>query len=162
MKKLFIFFFILFNSILNAQNDSLEKVIIEFNRFKYPDTKYYIDFKKNEVQCVMKYKISDDSDKIILDKTYKFSDEQVINFKNELDLNIPDSIIHKSEDAFDGGGFIIDFFRKNGNTSAASIPLAMDILLEKHPEMHGKLALLIGYGAGLVYAGQVVQLPPAP
>jgi hypothetical protein len=117
MKKLFIFFFILFNSILNAQNDSLEKVIIEFNRFKYPDTKYYIDFKKNEVQCVMKYKISDDSDKIILDKTYKFSDEQVINFKNELDLNIPDSIIHKSEDAFDGGGFIIDFFRKNGNTS---------------------------------------------
>ena len=45
---------------------------------------------------------------------------------------------------------------------AASIPLAMDVLLEKHPEMHGKLALLIGYGAGLVYAGQVVQLPPAP
>jgi hypothetical protein len=28
--------------------------------------------------------------------------------------------------------------------------------------MHGKVALLIGYGAGLVYAGQVVQLPPAP
>jgi len=24
------------------------------------------------------------------------------------------------------------------------------------------LALLIGYGAGLVYAGQVVKLPPAP
>jgi hypothetical protein len=38
----------------------------------------------------------------------------------------------------------------------------MDVLLEKHPEMHGKLALLIGYGAGLVYAGQVVQLPPTP
>ena len=117
MKKLFIFFFILSYSSLNAQNDSLEKVIIEFNRFKYPDTKYYIDFKKNEVQCVMKYKTSDDSDKIILDKTYKFSNEQFINFKNELDLNIPDSIIHKSEDAFDGGGFTIDFFRNNGNTS---------------------------------------------
>ena len=52
--------------------------------------------------------------------------------------------------------------RTNGNTSAASIPLAMDALLEKHPELHGKLALLIGYGAGLVYAGQVVQLPPKP
>jgi len=24
------------------------------------------------------------------------------------------------------------------------------------------LALLIGYGAGLVYAGQVVELPPKP
>ena len=57
---------------------------------------------------------------------------------------------------------IADDIRVNGNTSAASIPLAMDVLLEAHPELHGKLALLIGYGAGLVYAGQVVQLPPAP
>jgi 3-oxoacyl-[acyl-carrier-protein] synthase-3 len=38
----------------------------------------------------------------------------------------------------------------------------MDVLLDKHPELHGKLALLIGYGAGLVYAGQVVELPPKP
>jgi len=57
---------------------------------------------------------------------------------------------------------IADDIRKNGNTSAASIPLAMDALLENHPELHGKLALLIGYGAGLVYAGQVVKLPPKP
>jgi len=57
---------------------------------------------------------------------------------------------------------IADDIRKNGNTSAASIPLAMDSLLENHPQLHGKLALLIGYGAGLVYAGQVVKLPPKP
>jgi len=57
---------------------------------------------------------------------------------------------------------IADDIRVNGNTSAASIPLAMDVLLEAHPELHGTLALLIGYGAGLVYAGQVVQLPPVP
>ncbi len=57
---------------------------------------------------------------------------------------------------------IADDIRVNGNTSAASIPLAMDALLEKHPELHGQLALLIGYGAGLVYAAQVVQLPPKP
>ena len=55
---------------------------------------------------------------------------------------------------------IADDIRLNGNTSAASIPLAMDILLEQNPELHGTLALLIGYGAGLVYAAQVVQLPP--
>ena len=55
---------------------------------------------------------------------------------------------------------IADDIRVNGNTSAASIPLAMDVLLEQHPELHGQLALLIGYGAGLVYAAQVVQLPP--
>lgn len=52
--------------------------------------------------------------------------------------------------------------RTSGNTSAASIPLAMTALLEEQPSLHGGLALLIGYGAGLVYAGQVVKLPPAP
>ena len=57
---------------------------------------------------------------------------------------------------------IADDIRVNGNTSAASIPMAMDVLLEAHPELHGTLALLIGYGAGLVYAAQVVQLPPKP
>ncbi len=57
---------------------------------------------------------------------------------------------------------VADDIRVNGNTSAASIPLAMDVLLEAHPELHGTLALLIGYGAGLVYAAQVVQLPPKP
>jgi 3-oxoacyl-[acyl-carrier-protein] synthase-3 len=66
------------------------------------------------------------------------------------DMKMPESVL------------IADDIRSNGNTSAASIPLAMDALLEKHPEMHGKLALIIGYGAGLVYAGQVVKLPPKP
>jgi 3-oxoacyl-[acyl-carrier-protein] synthase-3 len=66
------------------------------------------------------------------------------------EMNIPDNVI------------IADDVRVNGNTSAASIPLAMDALLDQHPELHGKLALIIGYGAGLVYAGQVVKLPPKP
>ncbi|CAB4577231.1 MAG: beta-ketoacyl-ACP synthase III [Actinobacteria bacterium] len=66
------------------------------------------------------------------------------------EMNIPESVI------------IADDVRVNGNTSAASIPLAMDALLDQHPELHGKLALIIGYGAGLVYAGQVVKLPPKP
>lgn len=46
-----------------------------------------------------------------------------------------------------------------GNTSAASIPLAMHALLEEHPELSGGLALTIGFGAGLVYGSQVVELP---
>ena len=52
--------------------------------------------------------------------------------------------------------------RTTGNTSSASIPLAMDQLLNEHPDLHGKNALLIGFGAGLVYAAQVVELPPKP
>jgi 3-oxoacyl-[acyl-carrier-protein] synthase III len=46
-----------------------------------------------------------------------------------------------------------------GNTSAASIPLAMHRLLEEHPEASGGCALQIGFGAGLVFGAQVVILP---
>ena len=48
---------------------------------------------------------------------------------------------------------------RTGNTSAASIPLAMERMLEEGEAPHGGVALLIGFGAGLVYAAQVVQLP---
>lgn len=49
-----------------------------------------------------------------------------------------------------------------GNTSAASIPLAMAQLMDSGAVPPGGAALLIGFGAGLNYAGQVVALPPAP
>lgn len=48
---------------------------------------------------------------------------------------------------------------RQGNTSAASIPLAMHALLEEHPELSGGLALTIGFGAGLVFGSQIVELP---
>lgn len=48
---------------------------------------------------------------------------------------------------------------ESGNTSAASIPLAMHRVLKEHPELSGKLALQIGFGAGLVFGAQVVVLP---
>ncbi len=46
-----------------------------------------------------------------------------------------------------------------GNTSAASIPLATERLLAEGSARPGDLALQIGFGAGLVYAAQVVVLP---
>jgi 3-oxoacyl-[acyl-carrier-protein] synthase III len=66
------------------------------------------------------------------------------------EIGIPDSVV------------IAHDIRTSGNTSAASVPLAMSALLKDRPDLHGGLALLIGYGAGLVYAGQVVELPPKP
>ena len=47
----------------------------------------------------------------------------------------------------------------SGNTSAGTIPIATHHLLEQHPELSGKLALQIGFGAGLTWAGQVIRLP---
>jgi 3-oxoacyl-[acyl-carrier-protein] synthase III len=46
-----------------------------------------------------------------------------------------------------------------GNTSAASIPLAMARMVDEGQVASGGLALLIGFGAGLSYAAQVVELP---
>jgi 3-oxoacyl-[acyl-carrier-protein] synthase-3 len=46
-----------------------------------------------------------------------------------------------------------------GNTSAASIPLATERMLREGEAKSGGLALQIGFGAGLVYAAQVVVLP---
>ncbi|HRA75693.1 MAG TPA: beta-ketoacyl-ACP synthase III [Propionicimonas sp.] len=49
--------------------------------------------------------------------------------------------------------------RSLGNNSAATIPMAMDALLASGEARSGQTALVIGFGAGLVYAGQVITLP---
>jgi 3-oxoacyl-[acyl-carrier-protein] synthase-3 len=48
---------------------------------------------------------------------------------------------------------------EQGNTSAASIPLAMDRLRESGQLPSGGVALLVGFGAGLSFAAQIVRLP---
>ena len=112
MKKIIIFLFIFSNFILKAQNNRIEKVIIEFNYFKYLDTEYKIDYSKKEINCVLKHKISKNSDTIFSNKTYRFTNKQFKKIKKELKKNIPDSIIHKSESAFDGGGFVIKYYNR--------------------------------------------------
>jgi 3-oxoacyl-(acyl-carrier-protein) synthase III len=46
-----------------------------------------------------------------------------------------------------------------GNTSSASVPLALDALHEAGALAPASTALLVGFGAGLNFAGQVVTLP---
>jgi 3-oxoacyl-[acyl-carrier-protein] synthase-3 len=48
---------------------------------------------------------------------------------------------------------------EQGNTSAASIPLALARMVEEGTAKSGDTALLIAFGAGLAYAAQVVTLP---
>ena len=49
--------------------------------------------------------------------------------------------------------------RYQGNTSSASIPLAIERLYDDGVVESGQNALILGFGAGLCYAGQVIQLP---
>nr|WP_207222576.1 beta-ketoacyl-ACP synthase III [Herbihabitans rhizosphaerae] len=56
---------------------------------------------------------------------------------------------------------IADDVIRYGNTSAASIPIALDTLITEGTVEHNGTALLFGFGAGLCYAAQVVTLPTA-
>ncbi len=46
-----------------------------------------------------------------------------------------------------------------GNTSSASIPLALSRMIERGQLPSGSPALLIGFGAGITYAAQVITVP---
>lgn len=46
-----------------------------------------------------------------------------------------------------------------GNTSAASVPLALSRVVADGSVRSGDLALMLAFGAGLTYAGQVVRVP---
>jgi 3-oxoacyl-[acyl-carrier-protein] synthase-3 len=48
---------------------------------------------------------------------------------------------------------------ESGNTSAASIPLALSKLVERREVPAGAPVLLMGFGGGLTYAGQVIRCP---
>ncbi len=54
---------------------------------------------------------------------------------------------------------VADSISVSGNTSAASIPIAVVDLARRGATRAGQLALLVGFGAGLSYAAQVIRLP---
>lgn len=54
---------------------------------------------------------------------------------------------------------VADDIVTSGNTSSASIPMAMDHMRAAGRINSGDTALLVGFGAGLSYAGQVVVCP---
>jgi 3-oxoacyl-[acyl-carrier-protein] synthase III len=54
---------------------------------------------------------------------------------------------------------VADDIVHSGNTSSASIPMALDHLRAAGRTRSGDVVLLVGFGAGLSYAAQVVVLP---
>jgi len=48
--------------------------------------------------------------------------------------------------------------REYGNTSAASIIIALDDYLERYPESQGKKALLVGFGGGFTWGSAIITL----
>jgi len=77
--------------------------------------------------------------------THQANERIIDEFAKQLEL--PENVVIAKD--------IVD----TGNTSAASIPLAMHRLLEEGQVTSGGYALQIGFGAGLAFAAQVVELP---
>lgn len=77
--------------------------------------------------------------------THQANERIIDEFAKQLEL--PESVVVAKD--------IVD----TGNTSAASIPLAMHRLLAEGKVQSGGYALQIGFGAGLAFAAQVVELP---
>jgi 3-oxoacyl-[acyl-carrier-protein] synthase-3 len=48
---------------------------------------------------------------------------------------------------------------ESGNTSAATVPLALSKMVERGEVPSGSPVLLLGFGSGLAFAGQVVIAP---
>ncbi len=76
---------------------------------------------------------------------------------HQANLRIIESMTRKL--GFNEGTVIARDVVQSGNTSAASVPLALTALLESGEAKSGDLALVLGYGAGLTFAGQVLTLP---
>jgi 3-oxoacyl-[acyl-carrier-protein] synthase-3 len=54
---------------------------------------------------------------------------------------------------------VADDIVTSGNTSSASIPLALSHMSERGELPSGTSALLMGFGAGICYAAQVITVP---
>ncbi|WP_296140278.1 beta-ketoacyl-ACP synthase III [uncultured Tessaracoccus sp.] len=84
---------------------------------------------------------------------------------HELDVFVPHQANNRITDSMlrhlelPEGVVVARDIRHMGNTSAASVPLAIEGLLESGRATSGQTALIIGFGAGLVFGGQVITLP---
>lgn len=83
----------------------------------------------------------------------------------DLDLFVPHQANMRITDAMAKAMKLPDHVRvardiaEQGNTSAASIPLALARMYDEGTARSGDLALFIAFGAGLAYAAQVVRVP---
>ena len=76
---------------------------------------------------------------------------------HQANTRIIDGIVKRL--ALSDGAVVAKDLMESGNTSSASMPLALSKLIERGEVASGTPVLLFGFGGGLTYAGQVVRCP---
>jgi hypothetical protein len=115
IKQLVFAAFLLVFFLGNAQANDVEKISIHFNMFKRPNVTYTVDFKKNEMTCVM-LRFGNVGEPVF-DKKYVFTKDKIVKLQNEINKDVPATVVRVEESAIDGGGFTITYFKTDGKTS---------------------------------------------
>ena len=92
-----------------------------------------------------------------LEKTGITADELDVFIPHQANMRIVDALARAAK--LPDKVQVADDITHMGNTSAASVPLAMHAMLADGRAKSGDTALLIAFGAGLAYAAQVVTIP---
>jgi 3-oxoacyl-[acyl-carrier-protein] synthase III len=123
------------------------------NGLELLDTQYLVQNGREVFRWVVRN--VPDNVRQILEKT-KTSKEQVDWFiPHSANLRLIEPICEKLEFPMEKTLYSLVNF---GNTSAATIPLALDIGIREGKVKNGDKVLMYGFGAGLVHAGQLLEL----
>lgn len=86
---------------------------------------------------------------------YKISDIDVF-IPHQANIRITEALVKLC--GFRSDVIVADSVRKYGNTLSASLPLALFDLIENNQVSEGSKVLMVGFGSGMIYGGQVVTL----
>ncbi len=95
--------------------------------------------------------------KEILDKSGLQAGELAAFVPHQANIRITDALVKKLD--LEDSVVIARDIQHAGNTSSASIPLALHALRESGQVTKGQPFLMVGFGAGLAFAGQVALVP---
>ncbi|MFB1052003.1 ketoacyl-ACP synthase III [Paraliobacillus sp. JSM ZJ581] len=96
-----------------------------------------------------------DNIKVLLDKTQLTIDQVDWFIPHSANLRLIEPICEKLDYPIEKTLYSLVNF---GNTSAATIPLALDLGIRENKVKNGDKVLLYGFGSGLVHAGQLLEL----
>ena len=108
-----IFQILSFNTYSQNNND-IQRLIFEFDYFKHPSTKFEIDYQTNTLTTFVLGNKRNGKKEVVFKKAYPFLNKQIFQFNSIITKNVPKKDIVKEESAYDGGGFKINFIKKNG------------------------------------------------
>ena len=132
-----------------------------FNNLSYPDKELVLTVKNNRIAMDGKkvyafaVKAVEESINKIL-KTAKLKQEDIdIFIPHQANIRIIQSVSKSMEIPMEK--FFINI-RDYGNTSAASIIIALDEYLENHPSTQKRRALLAGFGGGFTFGSAIITI----